>query len=99
MQDKKNKRKLKKSLKYQLEDILSIAKEVNSSISVIYSYCKYRNDSETVYNILHMLADSEKKSENICRKLCDILNEDSEQVSEFLSKILPLDFSNVNFDD
>ena len=46
-----------------------------------------------------MLADSEKKSENICRKLCDILNKDSEQVSEFLSKILPLDFSNVNFDD
>jgi len=52
MKNDKKKKYLKKSLKFRLEGILEISKEVNSTMSVVYSYCKNRNDSETVDNIL-----------------------------------------------
>ena len=55
MKNDKKKKYLKKSLKFRLEGILEISKEVNSTMSVVYSYCKNRNDWVTVDNFLDML--------------------------------------------
>lgn len=99
MNVEKKKRNLKKTLEKQLEDALSIAKDVNSSLNVIYTYCNYRNDSDTVHNVLHMLADLEQKSEQICYIICQILNDNPKIVDEFLSKIVPLDCANVVIED
>ena len=99
MNTDKKKKNLKKSLEKQLEDALNIAKDVNSSLNVIYTYCNYRNDSDTVHNVLHMLADLEQKSERICYIICKILNDKPREVDEFLSKIVPLDCADVIFED
>ena len=100
MTSEKRKKRLKQALKNRLKDILNNMKEIKSTIHIIYSYCKYRNDSETVGNILHMLAELEEKTESTAMKICDILNEDNAlNDSEFMSHILPLNLADVVIDD
>ena len=99
MKNDKNKKYLKKSLKFRLEGILEISKEVNSTMSVVYSYCKNRNDSETVDNILHMLKSVVEKTDEISFNICQILDDNTEIVSDFISKITPLNYDEVIVDD
>ena len=93
------KKNLKKSLKYRLEDLRSEAKEVYSVMNVVYDYCKYRNDSETVDNILNLLKNLVERTGNIDKTLCTLLNEDSKTVSSFLDNITPLNFEKIDVED
>ena len=96
MKNDKKKKYLKKSLKFRLEGILEISKEVNSTMSVVYSYCKNRNDSETVDNMLKSVVE---KTDEISFNICQILDDNTEIVSDFISKITPLNYDEVIVDD
>lgn len=98
MQEKK-KNRLRKALKYKLENILEEAKDIHRVLIVLNDYCKIRSNSESIYNITNMLKELENKSENVVFNLHQILNSDAEVVSNFLSKIIPLDETNYTVDE
>lgn len=92
-------KKIKQAVRNRLENILANATDIYKTITVINAYCKFRSDSEGLYNISFMMKTLEEKADDVARELSLLLSNDESVVSDFLLKIVPLKDADVIIDD